>query len=62
MSIYTKLVVNNNAILLTTLSKIIRFTINPLSGSVSKIRSELHRKFNSRFSSKLKAKLYTVRI
>jgi hypothetical protein len=62
MSIYTKLVVNNNAILLTTLSKIIRFTINPLSGSVSKIRSELHRKFNSRFSSKLKAKLYAVRI
>ncbi len=62
MSIYAKLVVNNNAILLTTLSKIIRFTINPLSGSVSKIRSELHRKFNSRFSSKLKAKLYAVRI
>lgn len=62
MSIYAKLVVNNNAILLTTFSKIIRFTINPLSGSVSKIRSELHRKFNSRFSSKLKAKLYAVRI
>lgn len=62
MPIYTKLVVNNNAILLTTLSKIIRFTTNPLSDSVSKIRSELHRKFNSRFSSKLKAKLYAVRI
>lgn len=62
MPFYTKLVVNNNAIYLPLAKKITSFSINPLSGSVSKIRSGLHRKFNSRFSSKLKAKLYAVRI